>query len=279
MNSEKQPDSPRLPAVVRGTRLVCFTAGALLLIVAAVLRAGWMRDNAILRAQALAVVQGSRNSAEAVVALNHWVYEHEGFAKNHRYFIVKALGPTPLQVLQSGGDCSDKSRLLSAMLNEIGIPSGLVMVYPCPNCDPIHTVVEAKYGDGRMVVDPIWNVDYPAENGRYYGVRDLAGNQRGPARILQLKQQTAQGTKIWRMPDTEATFTYAAGINWKKNSITKAAASTLRQLRIEPATVFRPRILEDPKLALLILVIATSAAAFAMGGLLLPIEAYMRRAG
>jgi hypothetical protein len=186
-------------------------------------------------------------------AVNEWVYYNHGFGKNHHYFILPALGPTPIQVLESGGDCADKSRLIAAMLNSLSIEAGLVMISPCRYCQFIHTVVEARQERGRMVVDPIWNVDYPAPDGSYLGVRDLAGTNLGRERIAALQRQRGAADKIAAMPTTEGTFDYAAALNWDKNGVTATAAAMLRLLGYSPETMFRPRYLEDPKFALWLL--------------------------
>src|SRR5579864_4505326 len=122
--------------LLRLARTGCFTVASALLILSGITFVDWTRENAVLRRHALEVTRGAANRSDAIIALNHWVYGHEGFAKNQNYFVVKALGATPLQVLRSGGDCSDKSRLLSAILDQIGISSGLVMIYPCATCPP-----------------------------------------------------------------------------------------------------------------------------------------------
>jgi hypothetical protein len=213
----------------------------------------WQRDNAILHQQAIIITKNLSTDSARIHAVNDWVYHNQGFGKNDHYFIVPTLGPTPIQVLETGGDCADKSRLVAAMLNELNTEAGLVMISPCLYCPFIHTVVEARQESGRMVVDPIWNVDYPAPDGRYLGVRDLAGTNLGRERIAQLQRQRGATDKIAAMPATEATFDYAVAINWDKNAVTATAAAMLRLLGHSPETMFRPRYLEDPKLALSLL--------------------------
>jgi hypothetical protein len=204
-----------------------------------------------------------------VHAINDWVYHHRGFSKNEHYFIAPMLGPTPVQVLEAGGDCADKSRLVAAMLNELNIRAGLVMLSPCPRCGFIHTVVEAQSENGRMVVDPVWNVDYPTATGRFLGVHDLAGTNFGQQRIAELQRQRGTTDKIAQMPASEATFDHAVAINWDKNAMTRVVAEALKFLGYSPETMFRPRFLEDPKLALLLLVgcigIAVIAGRFLIG--------------
>jgi len=210
----------------------------------------WQRDNALLRQQAVEITTNLSTDSSRVRVINDWVYQNQGFGKNDHYFIVSALGPTPIQVLESGGDCSDKSRLVAAMLNELNIGAGLVMISPCPNCGFIHTVVEAQYERGRMVVDPIWHVDYPAADGRFLGVRDIAGTSRGRDRVAELQRERGPSDKIAVMPATEATFDYAVAVNWDKNMATRTTAAALHLLGYAPEQMFRPRFIEDPKLAL-----------------------------
>ncbi len=210
----------------------------------------WQHDNALLRQQAVEITTKLSTNSSRVRAINDWVYQNKGFAKNNHYFIVPALGPTPVQVLEFGGDCSDKSRLLAAMLNELNVDAGLVMLSPCPNCGFIHTVVEAQYERGRMVVDPIWHVDYPTADGRFLGVRDLAGTSHGRDRVAELQRERGASDKITGMPATEATFDYAVAMNWDKNMATRTVAVALHLLGYTPEQMFRPRFIEDPKLAL-----------------------------
>lgn len=211
---------------------------------------GWQYDNSVIRRQATEITANLTTDSARIHAINDWVYHNQGFGKNNAYFVVSALGPTPIQVLEQGGDCADKSRLVAAMLNELGIEAGLVMIAPCLHCGFIHTVVEARYESGRMVVDPIWNVDYPTSDGKFLGVRDLAWTTRGQQRVLDLQRQRGATDKIAAMPATEAKFEYATAINWDKNTLTRTLAQAMRLLGYRPETMFRPRLLEDPKLAL-----------------------------
>src|SRR5215471_668484 len=84
----------------------------------------WLNDNAVLREAAMAVTRDLTTPSAKIIAINHWVYHNQEFAPNDRYFLIPDLGPTPIQVLESGGDCGDKSRLVSAMLRQLGIASG-----------------------------------------------------------------------------------------------------------------------------------------------------------
>ena len=233
----------------------------------------WVGDNAILREKALAITAGLTSASSRITTINDWVYHNQGFAENDHYFLIPVLGPTPNQVLKSGGACADKSRLVSAMLRQLGINSGLAQIFPCGNCYPIHTVVEAEYEGGRMVVDPTWNIDYPAGDGSYLGIRDLAGTSRGRDRLSKLQSQRAADDKIQSMPPTEATFDFARSVNWQKNTLTRTIERALMVVGYDPEHMLRPHFLEDPKLALtlLFLAIATALIALSLGlGLAFP---------
>lgn len=228
----------------------------------------WHQDEVALRLQAEAITKNLNTDSARIHAVNDWVFDNKGFAKNERYFIVAALGPTPIQVMEQGGECGDKSRLVAAMLKSLGIDAGLVMIAPCQHCGFIHTVVEAQYEAGRMVVDPTWDVDYPTGDGRFLGVRDLAGTNRGRERVAELRHQRLATEKIVNMPDDDASFDYAVAMNWDRNVATRTVAATLRLMGYQSETFVRPRLLEDPKLLLMYLLIGM-AAACVLGGFLL----------
>ena len=260
-------------------RRVGWLTGAFFLLCAIALFLSWRQDDVVLRQQAMAITENLNTDSARIRAVNNWVYHNKGFAPNNRYFIVPALGPTPIQVMEQGGDCSDKSRLVAAMLTSLGIGAGLVMISPCFHCDFIHTVVEAQYENGRMVVDPTWDVDYPAGDGLFLGVADLAGTSHGRDRVVELQDQRAASDKIAHIPPDDAIFDYAVSMNWDRDIVTRRVAAALQLTGHPPEALFRPRVLEDPKLFLAVglMIIAT---VFFVGGFLLYIglrSAGMRR--
>ena len=241
----------RVRLIVRAFALVCIGGG-----VAAACMAGWLslsylRDADLLREQALAVTTSAPTAGRKIELLNTWVYANKGFAKNHRYFGLSSLGPTPIDVLEAGGDCADKSRLLSSMLRSIGIESSLAMLYPCPDCDPEHTVVIAKSEGGWIVADPVYNLMFPEVGGGYITVgRLMASDEVLTQRLRQLKVDRGPGDKINYYEDSLLHYRYLTTINWNKNMASRLVAGTLRHLGHDPRTVPRPQPLEDPKYAL-----------------------------
>jgi hypothetical protein len=216
----------------------------------------------------MAVTAHLDNDSARIRAVNNWVYHNKGFEPNNQYFIIPALGPTPVQVMERGGYCADRSRLVAALLNRLGIEAGLVMISPCLYCGFIHTVVEARYEGGRMVVDPTWDVDYPTGDGRFLGVADLAGTTRGQERVAELQRERPATDKIAHMPIADASFENAVAINWEKNLVTRSVAATLALMGYDPEALLRPRLLEDPKLFLIWFLIGL-ATSMVLGGLLL----------
>src|SRR5262249_8355455 len=245
---------------------IVWLIGSVFLLGAIGIWVSWRQDEVALRQRSEMIIKDLHTDAARIRAINDWVYRNKGFAKNDQYFIIPTFGPTPIHVMEQGGDCSDKSRLVMAMLTSIGINAGLVMISPCLNCDFIHTVVEAEYENGRMVVDPTWDVDYPAGDGRFFGVRDLAGTDRGRERIIELQRQRPITDTIAGMPQTEATFDYAVAMNWDRDIVTRSVGAMLKWSGCNVETLFQPRFLEDPKILLVSLLIAM-AAACVFGGL------------
>lgn len=212
------------------------------------------------------------NTGAFVEELNHWVYNNQGFAKNRGYFLIRKLGPTPVQVLQSGGDCSDKSRLLAALLKRFGMDSTLVMLHACEGCKATHTIVETHYEGGRMAADPVFDIVFPAGNGRFYGVKEL---KQDPSimisRLDELKVQRGSDNKVAFYKRETESYSWPKTINWEKNSVLQKVAALIEKYGHDPSLVMRPNFLEDPKLFLLYVSLFFGVAA---GGVALALRHY-----
>lgn len=181
-------------------------------------------------------------------ALNHWIYLNKGFKKNHGYFWLPQLGPTPIQVLQEGGDCADKSRLLMAMLDSVGIDSTLIMLYDA-NGNPTHTVVEIRDGRQLAVADPVYDLTFPKPQGGYYSLSEMRGDPDILThRLDALVAVNGRENKIAHYKRDIENYRFATTINWDKNRLLKMIAGYLQNRGIEPQTLRRPHLLDDPKL-------------------------------
>ena len=86
--------------------------------------------------------------------------------------------------------------------------------------------------------------------------------------MIRLKAENPASSKITAMPETEATFDYARGLNWNKNPIMRGGASMLRHIHVEPYLLRRPRLMEDPKLAIWTLLLSLAIAFAGLAGML-----------
>lgn len=234
---------------------LCFTTG----LISAAFFVSWVYDNQRLYEIAHTVSEDGNNNAERIIKLNEWVYSNQGFAKNEKYLILKKLGPTPIDILEHGGDCADKSRLLAAMLKQLGIRSTLAMLYPCRDCQPGHTVVEAEYEDGWMVIDPVYNLWFPIKPNEYYGesymgLKLLMSNPDFlKARLQYLREHRGTSDKINHYDDNMTIYAHARTINWDKNGLVKFVGDMMSRFGKDPYLMRRPYVMEDPKLAMAII--------------------------
>jgi hypothetical protein len=229
-------------------------ASLLSFLCALLLFASIKQDERILDKAIAGQITAQPNPGELVAELNRWVYNNQGFAKNKEYFIFRELGPTPVQVLQSGGDCSDKSRLLAALLRRFDMDATLVMLHACEGCKATHTVVEARYESGRMAADPVYDMVFPAGNGKFYGIRDL---REDPSKLLsrhhELVAQRGPADRIGSYKRETESYSWPKTINWDKNVVLQSVAAVMEMTGTDPYLVMRPHFLEDPKLFLMYL--------------------------
>ncbi len=214
--------------------------------------ASYMLDCASLRRIAEREAPDTLTSSQRVLALTHWVYLNRGFSENHQYFVWPRLRATPMQVLDGGGDCADKSRLLTAMLREIGIDSTMVMCFDSRTGSPTHTVVEAKIAsDAYMVVDPVYRLWFPkAGNGGYHDLLDLRADSIILERRLdELLVDAPRRSRLRSYQPSSASYVHATSINWNRNFITRSIGRFIRW-RIGDGVyrLPRPPVLEEPKL-------------------------------
>lgn len=187
---------------------------------------------------------------EAVLAANRWVYRNKGFGKNPRVFLSRRLGPTASHVLDLGGDCADKSRLTMALLDRAGVPSTLAMLYGTADGSPTHVIVEASYECGRMAVDPVFDIDFPADavGERYFGIKELRADPKILVdRVRELSEQRgASDDKVSYYKLATEHYSHARTMNLDKNAVTRAVSALLERLGHDPTLVPRPVVLEDP---------------------------------
>ena len=187
----------KLPMKLRNpaSRITLLTS-IIFLILSLACYVSYKNDISYLRAIVRANIS-TETSPKIFESINHWVYQNKGFKKNQGHFLFESLGPTPVQVLNEGGDCTDKSILLMSMLESIGIDSTLVMLYGTDGKTPTHTVVEVRDGQFKAVADPVYDLVFPNPNGGFYGIEDLRKNPALlPNRLDDLLQTRGASNKI-----------------------------------------------------------------------------------
>jgi len=194
------------------------------------------------------------SSSEQVMASLEFFRKLPVVNNDHQYFLLPIFGflrPTPRQIVEGGGDCADRSRLLINLLHIRGIEASKWALYS-ENLIPEHAVVEVMMEKGKMVVDPLFGLVFPDGQGGYHNIHDLRSNSnilRSRLNQLQLTGVEFGAVAIEKYPLDRYIYQYARTINWDKNSM-------MKMLYVGFSLVFgnkvneipRPYIVEQPAL-------------------------------
>jgi len=174
--------------------------------------------------------------------------------ENSSYFflpVFRPLRPSPWQVLEKGGDCADRSRLVIALLRLRGVHASKWALYN-PDGESVHAVVEADVESGKMVVDPLFGMWFPKPQGGYYAIRDLKQDPKLlQQRIADLRAQGVRpGTDSLELyPLDQYIYVNARTINWSKNAVWRLVYLILHGLIGDRADQLdRPALAEEPAL-------------------------------
>jgi hypothetical protein len=134
--------------------------------------------------------------------------------------IFSLLRPTARQVIESGGYCAEKSRLLIVGLHLNNIHASKVALYD-DNKIPQHAVVEVDIeNNARMVVDPSYGLYFPKPDGGYYSLNDLKENEKIlKTRIDKLIKLNIDSNRqeLLNYPYQMYTYQQPRSINWDKS--------------------------------------------------------------
>ncbi len=83
----------------------------------------------------------------------------------------------PRQVMEQGGDCADRSRLVIRMLRLHGIEASKWALYT-KEMKSVHAVVELEAETGKMVADPLYGLWFPRSRRRLLRHSRSYGNHR-----------------------------------------------------------------------------------------------------
>ena len=174
---------------------------------------------------------------------------------------LSVLRPTARQVLEKGGDCADRSRLLIELLKREGVSASKIALYDRQGV-PQHAVVEAviEDADRAMAVDALFGMYFPNPRGGYHSVADINRDEAIlAARIAALGPSQAD---ISTYPIDRYTYASPRSINWDKSPLMRWLYRGLRAVMGDAVDdLSRPAIVEDPVLMTLVGAIGVQAAA------------------
>ena len=198
---------------------------------------------------------------------------------NPSYFLLPIFGflrATPRQVMEQGGECGDRSRLVIRLLSVRGIKASKWALYSNEG-KSVHATVELEAESGKMVVDPLFGLWFPRASGGYYGIRELRQSPEILRDRIQslLEEGKRPGTSdLHTYPLDDYSYEYAKTINWDKWVGMRMVYEALR-LVVGPALddLKRPTFAEAPQLMVVMI------AAALQGGLVILYFAVVRMDG
>lgn len=230
--------------------LVVLSAAAL------ALWAKYLLDNKRLFAFSQKYVAAWDTPAEKVVKLTEMIRHNVRTKRNPGYLglpVFRFMRATPCQVTESGGDCSDKARLLIAMLRLHGVRASKVALYDDKG-KPRHAIVEAHIGNGeKMAVDAIYGMYFPKPDGGFYSVSDISNDEQLlRQRVKALAAKDTKRPYLATYPFHKYIYRQPRSINWDKSIFTRWMYRTLHGLIGERVNKLeRPYLVERPALMLL----------------------------
>jgi hypothetical protein len=171
-----------------------------------------------------------------------------------------ALRPTARQVLEHGGDCADRSRLLIVLLRHEGIYATKVALHDSQG-SPQHAVVSASIEDEdqSMVIDALFGMYFPKPDDGYYSVWEL---QRDETIVRErVRELGAHDAFIRGYPLEQYSYVAPKSINWSKSYAMSALYQVLHAIIGDTVDRLpRPAILSEPVLVALVGLVSVQAA-------------------
>jgi len=213
----------------------------------------YIREQRSLTAYVDSVASPSLPPSEQVKAVVMSLRDKQGDTTD-AFFMCPLFGflrPTPLQVIERGGDCADRARLTITLLRLRGIHSSKWALYNSEG-ESKHAVVEADVESGKMVVDGLFGIWFPKPQGGYYAIRELKADPTIlPRRIKELRAQNLQPgvAPLKFYPLDDYVYFHARTINWKKSAPMRLSYWVLHHILGQAVDdLARPAFVEEPPL-------------------------------
>ena len=139
--------------------------------------------------------------------------------------IFGPLGATPSAVIELGGCCSDRSRLLILALAELDIRAYQITLYHRAG-HAQHCLVEAYLQDERLIVDPTYGFFYTDANGGSLSLQDLQAGKQPIYLALRASETCGYPANTYYDFDFRASKT----ANWTKSATRRVAYRALRRV-------------------------------------------------
>lgn len=246
------PLSRRFPAVMRWSFVAIMIVTMTVQIMAI---RGFLNDREFLSDLADRIADPSSPPSEQIKQMVRFMRELPA-VPNNSYLVLpvfKPLRPTARQVVEKGGDCADRSRLLVRLAELRGIDGSKWALYSADQ-QPRHAVVEVQTESGPMVVDPLFGLWFPRTDDGYYGIEELQDDESilldRIGQLMDLGEQPG-ANKLEYYPVDLYTYAHARTINWDKSIFMRSAYRVTRTMvgdRVR--TLARPTIVEKPALML-----------------------------
>jgi hypothetical protein len=182
------------------------------------------------------------------------VKEFSATRQDSPYFLLPIfsfLRPMPRQVMEQGGDCADRSRLVIRMLRLHGIEASKWALYT-QEMKSVHAVVELEAETGKMVADPDFGLWFPRSSGGYYSIRELRQSPnilRDRIQSLVAQDIRPGASDLRKYPLDDYSYEYAKTINWEKWAVTWPLYKILRvTMGTSIDDLQRPAFVETPQL-------------------------------
>jgi hypothetical protein len=206
-----------------------------------------LADDALL--DGLVELDAAAPPSEKVVALVAYMEKHvDRRPTTDASFLpgLSVLRPTARQVVEKGGDCADRSRLLIELLEREGVDASKVALYDRDGV-PRHAVVEVDTEHGPMAVDALYGMYFPKPSGGYYSVWDI--NRDESILAGRVRELADLQPAVREYPLEMYTYVSPRTINWDKSAMMRLAYRGLRATFGPSVDRWsRPGIVEDPVL-------------------------------
>ncbi len=177
-----------------------------------------------------------------------------------------SLGLTPAEVLERGGPCASKSRLMTTLMHLQGLDAHRLQLYD-EDANVVHSVVEIEVEGGSwMVGDPLYGLYFPRPEGGFYTAAELGADHEIVRMRIDVMMANGTFPKTWRRYDDNYTYQYASPrLAWLPNSPLRRVLYEITELLVGEERMLRakrPYFMERPALMALCVVVFLLAVVF-----------------